>query len=75
VVALGSLRLQDEIGLEVGEELARRGHRVEQSGGPIAHPVMLWIDPADGTIHAAGDPKAKRHAAAIDLQGQPAIRD
>lgn len=75
VVALGSLRLQEDINSEVGAELARRGHRVERSSGPIAHPVMLWIDPADGTIHAAGDPKAKRHAAAVDLQGQPAIRN
>ena len=30
-----------------------------------------WVknDPADGTIHAAGDPKAKRHAAAIEDEG------
>lgn len=66
VIALGSLQLQREIGTDVAGELARRGHQVTTTSGPIAHPVMLYIDQSTGTFHAAGDPKARRHAAAID---------
>jgi hypothetical protein len=35
---------------------------VKLSKPPLAHPVMVTIDPATGMKHAAGDPKAKRHA-------------
>ncbi len=60
-----SLRVNEEIPEEVKAELAKRGHKMSTTKGPIAHPVMIAIDPATGTVHAAGDPKAKRHAAAL----------
>jgi gamma-glutamyltranspeptidase/glutathione hydrolase len=65
-VAAASLRLNEEIPEEVRAALAGRGHRVTTTPGAIAHPVMIWIDHESGLIHAAGDPKARRHAAAIE---------
>ncbi len=35
------------------------------SKGHIGAPVMLYIEPAGGMVHAAGDPSAGRHAAAV----------
>jgi len=64
-LSAGSLRVDGGIGAETRAELARRGHRVSSVRAPIAHPVMIYLDPATGTIHAAGDPKADRHAAAL----------
>ena len=49
----------------VRAELARRGHTLEMSSGPVGTPVMLYIDPAERTFHAAGDPAAGRHAAGL----------
>ena len=63
---LASLTLSDGIKENVISELANRGHKTETTSGPIAFPVMIYRDPATGIIHAAGDPKAKRHAAALD---------
>ena len=60
----GSLRLTRGIDPAVEETLAKRGHKVDWTNGPMAHPVMLFID-EDGTIYAAGDPQARRHAAAL----------
>jgi gamma-glutamyltranspeptidase/glutathione hydrolase len=65
-VRAGSLELQNEISGEVEKALAARGHRVARARSPIAHPVMLRIDPASGRIEAAGDPAANRHAAALE---------
>jgi gamma-glutamyltranspeptidase/glutathione hydrolase len=65
-VSVGGLRLNSDISEDVRAELARRSHRVTTTSGPIAHPVMIYIDHQSGTIHAAGDPKARRHAAALD---------
>jgi gamma-glutamyltranspeptidase/glutathione hydrolase len=65
-VSRGGLRLNKAVADDVRAELAGRGHRVTTTSGPIAHPVMILIDQATGTIHAAGDPKARRHAAAIE---------
>jgi gamma-glutamyltranspeptidase/glutathione hydrolase len=65
-IALGSLTLDAAFPPAAGAELARRGHKVDAAKGPIGHPVMLLLDPATGTVHAAGDPKAGRHAAAIE---------
>jgi gamma-glutamyltranspeptidase/glutathione hydrolase len=65
-VAPGSLELGPGISAAAAKELEGRGHRVRSVAGPIAHPVMLWIDPATGMMHAAGDPAAKRHAAALE---------
>lgn len=62
---VGSLSISDRVSPDVRDELARRGHRVEPSGGPIATPVMLFVDPASGRFHAAGDPAAGRHAAGL----------
>ncbi len=61
---LGSLFVQEEAGERTLEELRSRGHRVAVARPPVWHPVMLTRDPATGTLHAAGDPKARRHAAA-----------
>jgi len=63
---LASLTLSDGIKENVIYELANRGHKTKTTSGPIAFPVMIYRDPATGIIHAAGDPKAKRHAAALD---------
>jgi gamma-glutamyltranspeptidase/glutathione hydrolase len=61
---LGSLSLQKEIPADVFEELGRRGHHVTPSSAPLWWPVALSIDPKTGELRAAGDPKARRHAAA-----------
>ncbi|NQT38207.1 MAG: gamma-glutamyltransferase [Planctomycetes bacterium] len=65
-VSPGSLRVNEEIPEEVKAELAKRGHKMSTAKGPIAYPVMIAIDPATGMFHAAGDPRAKRHAAALE---------
>jgi gamma-glutamyltranspeptidase/glutathione hydrolase len=62
---LGSLNLNTETNKEVIDELKKRGHDVTvKSGAMGANPVMLRIDPTTRVIDAAGDPKARRHAAA-----------
>ena len=63
---VGSLMISDRVSQDVREELTARGHRVATSAGPIATPVMLYVDPEDGRFHAAGDPAAGRHAAGLD---------
>jgi gamma-glutamyltranspeptidase/glutathione hydrolase len=50
---------------DVRDELASRGHQVIPIDGHIATPVMLYLDRDSGTVYAAGDPTAGRHAAAI----------
>ena len=62
----GALTINDSIGLSVQQELAIRGHQLEAKSSPIANPVMLYIDQESGTLYAAGDPKAGRHAAGLD---------
>lgn len=61
---LGSLSLQSDIEAKVAEELAARGHKVSRTRAPVWWPVMITIDPKSGRLEAAGDPTAKRHAAA-----------
>ena len=61
----GSLNISDRVSQDVRAELASRGHHVTTSTGPIATPVMLFVDPEDGRFHAAGDPDAGRHAAGM----------
>jgi gamma-glutamyltranspeptidase/glutathione hydrolase len=61
---LGSLGLQQEIAADVVEELKQRGHRVTSASAPLWHPVALSIDGKTGEFRVAGDPKARRHAAA-----------
>lgn len=64
-VGAGTLRVNDKISAEVREELSQRGHRMSTTSGPIANPVMIYVDPETQVIHAAGDPQAGRHAAAL----------
>lgn len=66
LVGLGKLTLNDAIAEPVRQELTRRGHIISTTSGAIGNPVMLAIDPKTGVIQAAGDPKAGRHAAAIE---------
>jgi gamma-glutamyltranspeptidase/glutathione hydrolase len=61
----GSLTINDNVGEDVCEELAKRGHQVKAQGNPIAVPVMLYINKADGMLYAAGDPATGRHAAGL----------
>jgi gamma-glutamyltranspeptidase/glutathione hydrolase len=62
---LASLTLNENIDESIRKELAGRGHKIKTTSGPIAHPVMIYLDPNTGMIYAAGDPKARRHAAAL----------
>lgn len=72
IVGLGELTLSEGIAAEVIAGLQQRGHQLtkHQDGytkpGAIGHPVMIYLEPQTGIFHAAGDPKAKRHAAALD---------
>ena len=64
-VGRGELRVNEEIPADVQKDLAGRGHLVGTTPGPIAHPVMIFVEHSTGMIYAAGDPKAQRHAAAV----------
>ena len=66
VTGPGKMRVNKPVSDAVLRELEKRGHKVSTTGGAIAHPVMIYIDHGNNMIHAAGDPKAGRHAAAID---------
>ncbi|MBM4094014.1 MAG: hypothetical protein FJ276_32095, partial [Planctomycetes bacterium] len=66
IVAAGSLQVDETLAAEVAAELAGRGHAVKSTSSPIAHPVMIVIDQASGTLRVAGDPRAGRHASALD---------
>ena len=66
LAGLGSLEVDERVSKDVRAELAERGHTVATTSNPIARPVMIVVDPDTGMIHAAGDPKAFRHAAALD---------
>ena len=54
------------------EDLKKRGHRLtsrkgeETTSRSIGNPIMIYLDQETGTIYAAGDPNAGRHAAALD---------
>jgi len=63
---LASLTLDENIEESIRKELAGRGHKIETTSKPIAYPVMIYLDPNTGMIYAAGDPKAKRHAGALE---------
>ena len=63
---LGHLRINESVGAETLAELASRGHKLELLNTTLgAAPVVLVRDPETGLIRAAGDPKARRHAAAF----------
>ena len=61
----GSLTINNSVTESVREELSRRGHQVRTQTGPVAVPVMLYVDQDSGTYYAAGDPAAGRHAAGL----------
>ena len=63
---LASLTLNKNIDESIRAELAKRGHKIKTTAGPIAHPVMIYLDQNTGILYAAGDPKARRHAAALE---------
>ena len=62
---LGSLGINEAVGAAAIEELEARGHQVKKLTNAIAHPIVIRIDPQTGTMEAAGDPRAGRHAAAL----------
>jgi gamma-glutamyltranspeptidase/glutathione hydrolase len=62
--ALGSLSLPESLAADTVKDLEGRGHKVTLRKGAFASPCLLKFDPKSGEIHAAGDPKAGRHAAA-----------
>ena len=61
-----SLRVNSDVAGDVIAELEKRGHKVSTTPGPIAHPVMIYLEQESGTIYAAGDPRTRRHAAALE---------
>ncbi len=63
-VGRGELKVNEEIPQAVRKNLSDRGHLLGIVPSPIAHPVMIFIDHKTGLMHAAGDPKANRHAGA-----------
>jgi len=65
-VSADIIRVNEAIPEDVRAELSARGHATATTDKPIAHPVMIFVDHATGTFHAAGDPAAGRHAAALD---------
>ena len=64
-VGKGQLKVNEEIPETVRKNLSDRDHLLGIAPSPIAHPVMIFIDHKSGLMHAAGDPKARRHAAAV----------
>jgi len=65
-VARGELTVYEGIAEQTRKDLVERGHILKTTKGPIGNPVMIWRDSESGKIFAAGDPKAARHAAAIE---------
>ena len=66
VTGPGRMRVNKAVSDDVLRELEKRGHKISTTEGAIAYPVMIYIDHGNKMIHAAGDPKAGRHAAVID---------
>ncbi len=65
-VGRNMLTVYEQIPEETRNDLASRGHIIKTTSGPIGYPVMIYVDSESGKMYAAGDPKAKRHAAALD---------
>ena len=61
---LGNLTLDEELADRIAADLQARGHQVQRVKPPQGHPCVLSLDPATGSKHAAGDPKANRRAGA-----------
>jgi gamma-glutamyltranspeptidase/glutathione hydrolase len=64
-IQASSLTVNAQVVGPVQEELIHRGHKLATTDGAIAAPSMLYLDRESDTLHAAGDPAARRHAAAI----------
>jgi gamma-glutamyltranspeptidase/glutathione hydrolase len=64
-IQAGSLTINPGINRETQAELARRGHKIEITPYPVARPVMLYINPKDGTFSAAGDPQTELHVSGL----------
>jgi gamma-glutamyltranspeptidase/glutathione hydrolase len=63
--ALGRLRINPGVGADVLAELSARGHNLDVRANPLsAAATVLELDPRSGLVRAAGDPRARRHAAA-----------
>ncbi len=62
----GSLRVHSGVPTSVVQDLKSRGHNLSTTSEAIASPVIIYKDQDTGIIHAAGDPSAGRHAAALD---------
>lgn len=60
----GSLAVDDGVEAAAVDRLVKLGHDVSRVRPPIAHPCVIRIDPATGRKEAAGDPRARRQAAA-----------
>jgi gamma-glutamyltranspeptidase/glutathione hydrolase len=63
---LGDLHINPAVGETTIEELRERGHKLVLKA-PAAAPCVITIDSSGGklNLHAAGDPKTRRHAAAF----------
>jgi gamma-glutamyltranspeptidase/glutathione hydrolase len=61
---LGSLLLYPEFSKAVIKDLSDRGHKISISQKHFAEPSLIVIDQKTGVKNVAGDPRAKRHAAA-----------
>jgi len=61
---LGSLQLYPEFAKTTVNDLTERGHKISMSKKHFAEPSLIVIDQKTGVISVAGDPRAKRHAAA-----------
>jgi gamma-glutamyltranspeptidase/glutathione hydrolase len=62
--SLGSLLLYSTVDEEIIKDLGARGHKVQLVRRALWAPTMLSIDPKSGLLRGAGDPRARRHAAA-----------
>jgi gamma-glutamyltranspeptidase / glutathione hydrolase len=61
---LGSLLLYPDFEKATFADLSARGHKITTSKKHFAEPSVIAIDQKTGVLRAAGDPRAKRHAAA-----------
>ena len=64
---LASLYVNSTLPSSVRTDLSNRGHNVSTTNNAIGNPVMIYINPADNTAFAAGDPRASRKVGAIEL--------
>jgi gamma-glutamyltranspeptidase/glutathione hydrolase len=63
--APGRLRINPDYGEAALDALRAAGHDVIAGAGPLgAAPSVIAVDPSTGSIRAAGDPRAGRHALA-----------